>query len=102
MIYVRNKPSYAYLWPKVEINVGFLPETQIWPIGKNFQEIRLNYKQIHVNGRNIVQNVLSTCKNFQNLSKGLKVTSQKANFDGDHTRPHSCHIMKKGGKKGSV
>ena len=48
------------------------------------------------------QNVLSTCKKFQNLSRGFKGTSQKADFERDYIRLHSCHIMKKVGKKGYI
>ena len=36
---VRNKPSYAYLYPKIKINGGFWHKQQILPIGKFFLEI---------------------------------------------------------------
>ena len=46
------------------------------------------------------KNVLSPFKNFQNWSRGHKDTSQKADFERDYMKLHSCHIMKKHGHKG--
>ena len=48
------------------------------------------------------QNLSPTCKKIQIWSKGFKVTSQKADFERDYIRLHSCHIVKKVGKKGYI
>ena len=61
-------------------------------MGKNFQEIGQKYKEICINGWNMAQNVPFSNKNFQNYSRGLQDTSQKAYFEREHT--HS-HLMKK-------
>ena len=52
----------AGIWPKPQISLGW----------KKFLEIGLKYKQNHVVGRNLGQNVLSTCNNSQNWFRGLK------------------------------
>ena len=64
-------------------------------MGKNFQEIGQKYKEICINGRNMAQNVPFSNKNFQNYSRGLQDTSQKAYFERDSTRLHPTHIHKK-------
>ena len=48
----------------------------------------------------MTQNTLASHKKFFNWSRGLRNMSQKADFESDLTLPHSCHIMKKVGKKG--
>ena len=67
-------------------------KTQILPMGKNFQEIGQKYKEICINGWNMAQNVPFSNKNFQNYSRGLQDTSQKAYFERDPTQPHPNHI----------
>ena len=48
----------------------------------------------------MAQNMLSNHSFFQNLCKGLKDMSQKADLERDHALPRSCHINIKGGAKG--
>ena len=43
----------------------------------------------------LAKNIISSHRNFFNLPRGLKDISQKADFEREHTRAHSCHIMKK-------
>ena len=43
----------------------------------------------------MAQNVPFSNKNFQNYSRGLQDTSQKAYFERDPTLPHLNHIHKK-------
>ena len=46
------------------------------------------------------KNIVSGNKKYFNLSMGLKVMSQKANFESDYTLLHPCYINKKVAKKG--
>ena len=46
------------------------------------------------------QNVSSTCKKSLIWSRVLKDTSQKADFERDYMKLHSCHIQSKVGAKG--
>ena len=92
---VSNKPSYVNLYEKFKIDGRFSHKTQILPIGKNFQEIGQKYKQICINGWNMAQNVVCTNKNFQNYSRGLQDTSQKADFERESTLVHPYHINEK-------
>ena len=48
----------------------------------------------------MAQNVVSGNKKYFNLSMGLKVMSQKANFESDYTLLHPCYINKKVASKG--
>ena len=64
----------------MKFNVGIWPKLQISLMRKKFLEIGLKYKQNHVFGRNLGQNVWCTCKNFQNCIIGLKDMSQNSNF----------------------
>ena len=48
------------------------------------------------------KNISSSCNGIENWSRGLKDTSQKADFERDHIVPHSCHIMMKVGGIGYV
>ena len=50
----------------------------------------------------MAQNTLSRNKKFFYWTRGIKDMSQKAYFESDLTLPHSCHIMKKVGKKGKL
>ena len=50
----------------------------------------------------MAQNIVSRHKIYFNWSRGLRNMSQKADFESDLTLPHSCHIMKKVGKKGKL
>ena len=61
----------AGIWPKPQISLGW----------KKFLEIGLKYKQNHVVGRKLGQNVSSSYKDILNWSKSLKDTSQKAYFE---------------------
>ena len=97
---VSNGPNYSFLYPKIKFNEGFLLKAQILPIGKNFQEIGLKYKQILCCGWNMAQNVSSTYKKICILSRHPKDTREKAEFERDYMKLHSCHIIKKGGSKG--
>ena len=47
----------------------------------------------------MAQNVVSGNKKYFNLSMGLKVMSQKANFESDYTLLHTCYMSKKVAKK---
>ena len=64
----------------MKFNVGIWPKLQISLMGKKFLEIGLKYKQNHVVGRNLGQNVWCTCNNFQNCIIGFKNMSKKPNF----------------------
>ena len=48
----------------------------------------------------MAQNVPFSNKNFQNYSRGLQDTSQKADFERDPILPHPCYINKKVVAKG--
>ena len=52
----------AGIWPKPQISLGW----------KKNLEIGLKYKQTHVVGRNLRQNVSSPCNNSQNWFRDLK------------------------------
>ena len=52
----------AGIWPKQQISLGW----------KKNLEIGLKYKQNHVFGRNLGQNLSSTCNNSQNWYRCLK------------------------------
>ena len=56
----------------MKFNVGIWQKLQISIMGKKFLEIGLKYKQNHVVGRNLGQNVLSTCNKSQNWFRGHK------------------------------
>ena len=56
----------------MKFNVGIWPKLQISLMGKKFLEIGQKYKQNHVVGRNLEQNVLSTCNNSQNWFRDHK------------------------------
>ena len=99
--WVSNRPSYAYLCQKMKIDAGFWPKHQISPIGKNFQEIGLKYKQIQVNGWNMAQNVSSGCRDIKNWSRGFKDISQKPHFWAWLIVALKICFMEKVGKKGN-
>ena len=50
----------------------------------------------------MTQNILARHKKIFDWARGLRNMSQKADFESDLTLPHSCHIMKKVGKKGII
>ena len=50
----------------------------------------------------MTQNILARHKKNFDWARGLRNMSQKADFESDLTLPHSCHIMKKVGKKGKL
>ena len=79
----------------MKFNLGIWPKLQISLMGKKFLEIGLKYKQNHVVGRKLGQNVSSIYKDILNWSMSLKDTSQKGYFESDLTLPHPCHILKK-------
>ena len=56
----------------MKFNLGIWPKPQISLIGKKYLDIGLDNKQIHVVGRQLGQNVSSTCNNSQNWLRGLK------------------------------
>ena len=56
----------------MNLDEGIWPKPQISLIWKIFLEIGLKYKQTHVVGRNLRQNVSSPCNNSQNWFRDLK------------------------------
>ena len=48
------------------------------------------------------KNISSRCKGIANWSRNLKDTTQKADFERDYMKLHSCHINSKVGGKGLV
>ena len=48
----------------------------------------------------MAKNIVSGNKKYFNLYMGLKVMSQKADFESDYTLLHPCYINKKVAKKG--
>ena len=48
----------------------------------------------------MAKNIVSGNKKYFNLSMGLKVMSQKADFESDYTLLHPSYINKKVAKKG--
>ena len=48
----------------------------------------------------MAKNIVSGNKKYFDLAMGLKVMSQKADFESDYTLLHPCYINKKVAKKG--
>ena len=82
----------------MKINAGFCLKAQISPIGIFFLEIGLNNKQNNVVGRDLGQNVLCNCDNFQNGFIGPKDMSQKPNFGAWHLMAPKIYFIEKGGE----
>ena len=61
-------------------------------------EIGLNNKQNNVVGRDLGQNVLCNCDNFQNGFIGPKDMSQKPNFGAWHLMAPKIYFIEKGGE----
>ena len=66
-------------------------------IVKKYLEIGLKYKQTHVVGRNLGQNVWCTCNNFQNCIIGFKNMSKKPNFLVDLLILQKIYFIEKDG-----
>ena len=57
----------------MKFNVGIWPKVQISLMQKKFLEIELKYKQNHVVGRKLGQNVATTIYNSQNCFRVSKI-----------------------------
>ena len=82
----------------MKFNLGIWPKPQISLIVKKNLEIGLNNKQNNVVGRDLGQNVLCNCDNFQNGFIGPKDMSQKPNFGAWHLMAPKIYFIEKGGE----
>ena len=89
-----SMPVYMKIW---KLKQNFNPNLSFCPYRKNFLEFGLKNSQIHVNGWNMAQNLLSRNKNFFNWSRGLRNMNQNTDFERERIVAHSCHIMGKVG-----
>ena len=84
----------------MKFNVGIWPKPLISLIVKKNLEIGLNNKQKNIVGRDLRQNELCNCGNFQNGFIGPKDMRQKPNFGAWHLMAPKIYFIEKGGEIG--